>query len=222
MTDLRWAWLGRRSYRPVWELMEETRRRVLAEGPGAERLFFVEHDPVITLGRSADARHVLAPGGVEVVRTSRGGDVTYHGPGQLVVYPVVRLSRGVVDHLETIAAALAAALAGAGVPGAVWRRDPAGLWLGEAKIAACGVHVARRVAIHGFALNVGLESLAGFARIVPCGLAAARVTCVAAHATPPPLEALAHDVARTLARSRGRDLVLEPTSLCACDPSLDR
>jgi lipoyl(octanoyl) transferase len=194
--------------------MEEVRRRVHTEGDTAERLLFVEHDPVITLGRAADERHVLAPEGVDVVRTSRGGDVTWHGPGQLVVYPVVRLRRGLLHHLETVAGALVEELAALGVAGAAWRREPAGVWLGGAKLAACGVHVSRSVAIHGFALNVTSESLRGFARVVPCGLAAARVTCIAEHAEAPPIAALAARVAARLANGWGR--------LCACDPILGR
>jgi lipoyl(octanoyl) transferase len=216
VTPLSWLWLGRRPYVPVWELMEEVRRQVHAEGAGAERLLFVEHEPVITLGRSADERNVLAPDGVEVVRTSRGGDVTWHGPGQLVIYPVVRLLHGVVRHLEAVAGAIVDELAALGVKGAAWRRDPAGVWLGEAKIAACGVHVARRVAIHGFALNVAPESLGGFTRIVPCGLSAAKTTCVAAHVEPPALADLASRLAPRIAER------LDRSPVCACDPRLAR
>ena len=215
MTPLEWAWLGRRRYRPVWDLMEEVRRHVHAEGAAAERLLFVEHDPVITLGRGADERHVLAADGVDVVRTSRGGDVTWHGPGQLVVYPVVRLLHGVVRHLETVASAISDELAALGVKGAAWRRDPAGVWLGDAKVAACGIHVSRRVAIHGFALNVTSESLAGFGRIVPCGLSCARTTCVAAHAEPPALADLASRIAVRIAHA------LDRSPVCSCDPRLE-
>jgi lipoyl(octanoyl) transferase len=212
MTPLFWSWLGRQPYRPVWDLMEETRRRVQVEGAAAERLLLLEHEPVITIGRSGDERNVLLREGVPVVRTSRGGDVTYHGPGQLVIYPVVRLARGVVHHLTTMAGALVDELHALGIQGAAWRRNPAGVWVGEDKIAACGVHVSRGIAIHGFALNVTAEALEGFARIVPCGLRTARTTCVAHHAEPPPLASIARRLAARLARSFAR-------SLCACDPT---
>jgi lipoyl(octanoyl) transferase len=216
---LRWTWLGRAPYRPVWERQEAIRERVLAGDPDAERLLLVEHDPVVTLGRSARPANLLLPEGelarrgVELVRTSRGGDVTYHGPGQLVVYPVVRLARGVVAHVEAVGRALAEELATRGIEGAEWRRDPAGVWIGDAKIAACGIHVRRRVAIHGFALNVGAAPLEAFRWIVPCGLAGARVTSIEAErpGTAPPLPELAASIARRIARTWGR----EP--LCSCD-----
>jgi len=139
---------------------------------------------VITLGRSARPSNVLASAaelarrGIALERISRGGDVTFHGPGQLVGYPVVRLRSGVVEHMTAMARALIAVLAGMGVE-ALWRRDTPGLWVDGAKICAFGVNVRRRVAIHGFALNLAIDP-AAFALIVPCGLPDARLTSVAA------------------------------------------
>jgi lipoate-protein ligase B len=128
--------------------------------------------------------------GITVERTSRGGDVTFHGPGQLVGYPIVRLRRGVVDHMTTMARAVSMVLAGLGVE-ATWRRDLPGLWVGGAKICAFGVNVRRRVAIHGFALNVAIDPVF-FALIVPCGLPGGRVTSVAElTGAAPTLEAIA-------------------------------
>jgi lipoyl(octanoyl) transferase len=168
-------------------LQEDLRARV-ADGTGPETLLLCEHDPVITLGRGARphnvlcSRDVLAARGIEVVSATRGGDVTYHGPGQLVGYPIFKLRRGLVAHMELMARALVSVLAGLGVR-AHWRRDRPGLWVAEpqshAKICAFGVHVGRRVAIHGFALNLAVD-LSAFATIVPCGLGDARVTSVAA------------------------------------------
>lgn len=181
---LGWRWLGRVRYQPAVELMEVTRARVLAGEPGAETVLLCEHEPVVTLGRSADQQNLLAgpealrARGVELHRTSRGGDVTYHGPGQLMVYPVVRLRRGLVSFLEAVTGALAEACASLGVGGAAWRRDPAGLWVGDAKLAACGIHVRRRAVIHGFALNVSTPPEA-WQMIVPCGLAGLPVTSLA-------------------------------------------
>src|SRR5207302_2911072 len=122
-------------------------------------------------GRSADPRNVLDAGGTPIARTSRGGDVTYHGPGQLMIYPVVRV-RSVVAFLERIAGALAEVAAALGAPGAAWRRDPAGLWIGDRKLAACGIHLRRGVAVHGWALDVAVPP-ERWRLIVPCGLDAA-------------------------------------------------
>ena len=173
--ELSWSWLGRIGYGAAVELMEERRARVLAGDPSAQVLLLCEHDPVVTLGRGADRANLLvgpaelAVRGIEVFESSRGGDVTYHGPGQLMVYPVVRLRRGVVAHLEAVAGALAEVAAELGAPGAFWRRNPAGLWLGERKLAACGLHVRRGVAMHGFAFDVATPPEA-WRVIVPCGL----------------------------------------------------
>jgi len=170
-----WSWLGRLGHAAAVELMEARRARILAGDDAAEEIHLCEHDPVITLGRGADSANVLLSraeleaGGVTIVDASRGGDVTYHGPGQLMVYPVVRLRRGLVAFLEIVAGVLAEVAAELGAPGASWRRQPAGLWLGERKLAACGLHVRRGVVIHGFAFDVCTPPGAWRA-IVPCGL----------------------------------------------------
>lgn len=186
---VRWRWLGRVDYATARRLQEGYRDRVLAGDPEAEVVLLLEHDPVITLGRSADPAHVvageaeLARRGIPVVRTRRGGDVTYHGPGQLMVYPVVRLRRGVVAFLESVARALAEVAAHYGVHGAAWRRDPAGLWIGDAKLAACGIHLRRGVTSHGWAFNVATPPDA-WSLIVPCGLRGARQVSLADRAPP--------------------------------------
>ena len=211
-----WRWLGRAPFAATARLQEALRAQVLA-GAGPETLLLCEHDPVVTLGRSANPAHVLRPRvelarrGVDVHPVSRGGDVTYHGPGQLVGYPIVRLRAGVVGHLTAMARAIAGVLGELGID-ASWRRDTPGLWVGGAggeggaKICAFGVHVHRRVAIHGFALNVA-GALAGFDLIVPCGLAASRTTSIAAELpagrSPPPLHLLAARVAGALGRELG-------------------
>jgi lipoyl(octanoyl) transferase len=182
------------------------------EGRGPETLLLCEHDPVITLGRSAHDEHVLvsetelARRGVALHRTSRGGDATYHGPGQLVGYPIMRLRGGVVGHVTAMADGLAAALAELGIT-ASFRREAPGLWVdlgggAPAKICAFGVNVHRRVAIHGFALNVTTE-LDAFDLIVPCGIRDARVTSIAALVPAPPLEAFAARAAEMLGRAYG-------------------
>lgn len=177
-------WLGRADYEPIWTLQEKLRQRVLAGGP--EALLLCEHPPVLTLGKSADAAEItvdaatLAAHGVAVVRTSRGGKVTYHGPGQLVVYPIVRLRHGLVRHIESLAGAAVATAAKLGIA-AQFERQRVGVYIGEQKLAAIGVHVTRRVAIHGMALNVTSESTAVFRRgwFLPCGELGGKVTCLA-------------------------------------------
>lgn len=182
---LAWHWLGRADYRRVLADQVALRERVWLGGDGA--IFLCEHPPVITLGRSANLANVLAAGDVPVIQIERGGDVTYHGPGQLMIYPVVRLRAGVVDFLCRIAGAIADACAMFGVRGAEFRRDPAGVWLGDHKLAACGIHVGRGVSVHGFALNVATPE-AAWRRIRPCGLDAPVVSlcdALAALRSPP-------------------------------------
>jgi lipoyl(octanoyl) transferase len=217
---LRSVWLGRQAYQPTWDLQERTRDRILAGDPSAETIYFVEHDPVITLGRSARPEHILRPHGIDVVRTSRGGDVTVHGPGQLVIYPVVTLRRGVVDHVESIGRAIADEIDALGAGLATWRRDPAGVWIGSDKIAACGIHIRRRVAVHGFALNVTAETRTLFDRIIPCGLPGVGVVSLADRLAndPPPLDRLARSLAERIATAIGRRSFFEPImSIESCD-----
>jgi len=193
LAALAWHWLGRVAHAPAVAEQEARRDRILAGDEDAAAVLLCEHDPVVTLGRSADAGHVLAPAaelaarGVEVSPASRGGDVTYHGPGQLMVYAVVRVS-GVVPFLETVAGVLAGVAADLGVPGAAWRRDPAGLWVGGRKLAACGLHLRRGVVVHGWAFNVATPPDM-WRLIVPCGLSAAPTSLAderAARGLPPP------------------------------------
>ena len=210
-----WRWLGRVPFAATAREQERLREQVLC-GDSPETLLLCEHQPVVTLGRSAKPAHVLAPAaelarrGVDVHTASRGGDVTYHGPGQLVGYPIVRLRGGVIGHVTAMARAIAGVLAELGID-ARWRRETPGLWVGGAddapvrKICAFGVHVHRRVAIHGFALNVA-GPLDGFDLIVPCGLPTARTTSIAASiAADRPIPAL-HVLASRVAGALGREL----------------
>lgn len=209
-----WRWLGEVEHGAAIAAQEAARAAILAGDAGAAVVFLAAHPPTITLGHAADRRHVLIDDdeararGVAIVPASRGGDVTYHGPGQLMVYPVVRV-RSVVGYLEAVAEELCALAAACGVDGATFRRDPAGVWLGEHKLAACGLHLARGVAIHGWAFNVSTPP-AAWQMIVPCGLAAPLVSlaeaCAARGASPPPsVEALAHRLGPSLAARLDRD-----------------
>ncbi len=153
------------------------------EGSEPDTLLLLEHDHVLTLGRSADDGNVLSPAeelradGVAVERTGRGGDVTYHGPGQLVVYPVISLKEagmGVTDYVSALEETVILLLGSYGLSGA---RDPRnrGVWMGNSKIAAIGLRIRRQISIHGLALNVRTD-LSMYDRIVPCGIADAGVT----------------------------------------------
>ncbi len=212
---MRWRWLGRTPYDRA-ALLQETLREAVWRGDEPDTLLLCEHDPVITLGRGAGHGNVLiserelARRGLPLLRSSRGGDVTYHGPGQLVGYPVFKLRRGVVDHMESMAAAVAAVLgqvldpvlAPLGIR-AEWRRREPGLWVGQDKICAFGVHVRHKVAIHGFALNVNVDP-AAFSVIVPCGLRGVGVTSIARLVgSSPPLPDLAARVALAFPRAFG-------------------
>ena len=187
---VRWHWLGRAAYRRVLADQLALRERVWAGEPGA--VLLCEHPPVITLGRSATPANVLDAGDVPIERIDRGGEVTYHGPGQLMVYPIVRI-RSVVEFLERVAGAIAEACAALGVAGARWQRDPAGVWRDGAKLAACGIHVARGVPVHGFALDVDTPASA-WARIRPCGLDVPQVSLARALGAPVRVETVACEV----------------------------
>jgi lipoate-protein ligase B len=147
----------------------------------ADVLLFVEHPHVYTLGRGGNESNVLAPENVPVIRTSRGGDVTYHGPGQLVVYPVLdlrsKLRKDVHRYVRNLELSAIYTLKDFGLTAT--RRPPfTGIWIGNKKIAAIGVAVKRCITFHGLALNVNTD-LSYFKRIVPCGLAWADVTSMA-------------------------------------------
>jgi lipoyl(octanoyl) transferase len=150
--------------------------RVADETPDV--LFLVEHEPVYTLGRNADPRHItadraaLAQRGIAVKQTSRGGQVTYHGPGQLVGYPILSLrdwGHDVAAYVGALETVLMRTLAAFGVTGTTDAANR-GVWVGPNKIAAIGVRVTRQVTMHGFALNVAVR-LADYDGIVPCGIA---------------------------------------------------
>jgi len=148
--------------------------------PSADILFFVEHPHVHTLGRGGDEANVLSAQDVPVLRTSRGGDVTYHGPGQLVVYPIVdlrsKLRKDVHRYVRNLELSAIRTLANFDI--AATRRPPyTGIWIEDRKIAAIGVAVRRAITYHGLALNVNTD-LSYFQRIIPCGLPWAQVTSI--------------------------------------------
>jgi lipoyl(octanoyl) transferase len=183
---LHWDYLGRVPYAEAVRLQLEA-RSALKAGEGPERLFLLEHPHVYTLGRNASEADVLASPewlrarGVEVAECDRGGQVTYHGPGQLVGYPVVNLSpdrRDVRRYVRDLQETLIRTLTDYGIK-AEGRDGQAfvGVWAGEEKIASIGVHLSRWITTHGFALNVSTD-LSYFAGIIPCGLHQVRMTSI--------------------------------------------
>lgn len=178
--------LGLLEYRAAWAVQQRLVERRRADTIG-DTVVLVEHPPVYTLGRRATEEHVLLDtvqreaAGIDLVAVDRGGDVTYHGPGQLVVYPVLRLAgaRHVVDFVRVLEQVAIEALARLGVEGSR-REGLTGVWVGREKIVAIGVRVgAEGVTSHGLALNVDPD-LTHFGGIVPCGLATEGVTSLAA------------------------------------------
>lgn len=178
--------LGTIDYREAWELQQRLvdRRR---DGLAPDTVILLEHPPVYTLGRRASTANVLlderqlAEAGIDVVPVDRGGDVTYHGPGQLVVYPVLRLAgqRHVVDFVRALEQVAITALESLGVHGSR-REGLTGVWVRREKIVAIGVRVgAGGITSHGLALNVAPD-LSHFGGIIPCGLATEGVTSIAA------------------------------------------
>lgn len=181
------AMLGRQPYAETLELQRALCRRRMAEELTQDLLLLVEHDPVVTLGRGTRATSLplepaeLARRGVEVAEVERGGDVTYHGPGQLVGYPILQLREHKADlhwYLRQLEATLIGALEQLGIA-AERRPGLTGVWTSGCKIASIGIHVKQWVTFHGFALNVSTD-LRGFDLIVPCGIHGVTMTSVAA------------------------------------------
>jgi lipoyl(octanoyl) transferase len=174
--------LGLTDYREAWERQLEIHRRV-AEGEIPPTLLLVEHPPVLTFGRKGGRSHLmvaqefLESKGFTLYDIERGGDVTYHGPGQLVGYPIFRVGRRVREHLRAVERVMVRVLAGYGLESS-GSEGYAGVWVGDEKVVAIGVAVKREVAFHGFALNVH-TNLTHFNYIVPCGIQGKGVTSLA-------------------------------------------
>ena len=172
-------WLGRISYRDGLARQEEIHARVLGGGPG--QFLLLEHDPVYTIGRTRDRSSLIDESALphQVVEINRGGQATYHGPGQLVGYLILELTpygKDLHAFLRALEDGLIAACAAAGIE-ARSREGLTGVWAGDRKIASIGVGVRRWVTMHGFALNVR-GPLDGFEAIVPCGIGGVEMTSV--------------------------------------------
>jgi lipoyl(octanoyl) transferase len=204
--------LGRRPYAPVWHAM---RAFTDARGPDTvDELWVLQHDPVFTLGQAGRMEHVLAPGDIPVIAVERGGQVTYHGPGQIVAYPLLDLRRlgiGVRELVQRIEQAIIDTLDTWNIH-AARRAGAPGVYVADAKIGALGLRVRRGCTFHGLAFNVAMD-LQPFQRINPCGYAGLAVTQVADLGGPGSIEAV-EDV---LIEQLGRQFGLRP---CAASPIL--
>ena len=199
--------LGRQPYAPVWRAMQrftDTRGEETVD-----ELWLVEHDPVYTLGQAGKPEHVLAPGDIPVLHVDRGGQVTYHGPGQIVLYPLLDLRRlgvGVREYVCRIEQAIIDTLDEWNI-GAQRRDGAPGVYVGGAKVAALGIRVRRGCSFHGLAFNIGMD-LEPFHRINPCGYQGLQVTSLRDLGGPSGMDAVKPVLLDHIARQFG--LVLQP------------
>ena len=181
--------LGRQSYEPVWRAMQAfTDAR---DDATPDELWLVEHDPVFTLGQAGKPEHVLMPGDIPVLHVDRGGQVTYHGPGQIVLYPLLDLRRlkvGVREYVCRIEQAIIDTLGDWNIE-AVRREGAPGVYVAGAKIAALGIRVRRGCTFHGLAFNIAMD-LSPFQRINPCGFEGLQVTSLVDLGGPSGLDAV--------------------------------
>jgi lipoate-protein ligase B len=194
--------LGRVEYRQAVSIQERLRARVQA-GELPDLLLLLEHPHVYTLGRRSDPGELPVSGDIPVVETERGGKLTYHGPGQLVGYPIMHVPN-VREFVETMETALVDAIRAAGVPaGTREGREYTGVWVGERKIASIGIHVSRRVSMHGFAVNVD-NDLTPFSAVVACGLPGVRMTSLREEGSPEGIGCFRKRAAHAFAQAFGR------------------
>jgi len=210
MGDLLVCHLGRVPYEQGVAIQEDLRARVQS-GEQDEVLVLLEHEPVYTLGRRSGEGDLpmgedwCRAQGIDVVKTRRGGKLTYHGPGQLVGYPIMRVGE-VPEFVATMERAIVEAVAETGVqarPRSAEGREYTGVWVGDRKLASIGVHVSRGVSAHGFAVNV-INDLAPFSWVVACGLPSVAMTSLAQEGSPEGLPCFRKRMAHALARSFGR------------------
>ncbi|MGV8940591.1 MAG: lipoyl(octanoyl) transferase LipB [Lysobacter sp.] len=206
--------LGRQPYQPVWHAMQAfTDAR---DADTADELWLVEHDPVFTLGQAGKPEHVLMAGDIPVIQVDRGGQVTYHGPGQLVLYPLLDLRRlkvGVREYVCRIEQAIIDTLADWNIE-AVRRQGAPGVYVAGAKIAALGIRVRRGCTFHGLAFNIDMD-LSPFRRINPCGYAGLQVTSMVDLGGPSGLPAVKPALVEHLAAQFGLAVESAPPPDCA-------
>jgi lipoyl(octanoyl) transferase len=195
-------WLGLVDYEPTFRAMQKFVDE--RDAASQDEIWLLEHPPVFTLGMAADRSHLLVPGDIPVVAADRGGQVTYHGPGQLVAYPLLdmrRLGISVRALVVQLEQAVIGLVASHGVT-AVGRRDAPGVYVGGRKLASLGLRIRRGCSYHGVALNVDMD-LAPFARINPCGMAGMQVTQLADLGIRAGVEQVGREFATALASGLG-------------------
>lgn len=193
-------WLGRVDYESTWRAMQAFTDTRSAET--SDEIWFLEHPPVFTLGLNGRPEHVLAPADIPVVQIDRGGQVTYHGPGQLVVYPLLnvrRLGMGVRQLVMALENAVIDTVARWNIS-AEARRDAPGVYVHSRKLASVGLRIRRGCSYHGLAFNVAMD-LEPFRRINPCGFAGLEVTDVRSLGRNMTVESAAHELAPCLLQS---------------------
>ncbi|MGA0734137.1 MAG: lipoyl(octanoyl) transferase LipB [Steroidobacteraceae bacterium] len=198
--------LGRVPYLSTWQAMQRFTDERTSKTP--DEIWVLEHDPVFTLGMNADPVHVLAAGDIPVIKVDRGGQVTYHGPGQLVVYPLIDLRRaalGVRDIVTALEQAVILCMARYGISATTRPKAP-GVYVDGAKIASLGIRVRRGASYHGLALNVSMN-LEPFERINPCGYEGLTMTQLSALGGPSDLLCVAADLLTDLTSTLSRDRV---------------
>jgi len=196
-------WLGRVPYEPTWRAMQRfTEQR---EAATADEIWLLEHDPVFTLGMNADRSHLLAPGDIPVVQIDRGGQVTYHGPGQLVIYPLIDVRRarlGIRDLVTALERAVIDYAAHFGIR-AECRAGAPGVYVDGRKLASVGLRIRRGGSYHGLALNIDMD-LEPFRRINPCGYAGLEMTQLASLGGPGSVAQVATELVPVLAAMLAR------------------
>lgn len=228
-TELLVVGLDRMPYGSALDLQRAVAHARIDKRQARDVLLLVEHPPVVTLGRSTESRHLplsaqqLAARGVELHDIERGGDVTFHGPGQLVGYPIYDLGEHRRDlhwYLRQLEAALISALGHFGIAG---ERNEGftGVWTGGRKIASIGIHVKQWVTWHGFALNVTNETLRNFGLITPCGIDQIRMTTLESEGAPHGWEAVRSAVGLGLGRAFDCSVHLTPSVPVGEHPILD-
>ena len=219
MSELVVRELGRQVYEPVWRAMQELTNNRSESTP--DEIWFCEHDSVFTLGLNTKPEHVLAPGDIPVIQIDRGGQVTYHGPGQLMIYPLIDLRRaglGVRDLVTALEQSVVDLAADYGIEAAS-RCDAPGVYIDGVKLASVGLRIRRGSSFHGMALNVDVD-LEPFSRINPCGFKDLQLTDLARLGADNDLAAVRDKLLPHLLRHLHLDQALSSASLSGVPTSL--
>ena len=219
MSELVVRELGHRAYEPVWRAMQEFTNTRNESTP--DEIWFCDHESVFTLGLNTKPEHLLAPGDIPVIQIDRGGQVTYHGPGQLMIYPLIDLRRaglGVRDLVTALEQSVVDLAADYGIEAAS-RCDAPGVYIDGVKLASVGLRIRRGSSFHGMALNVDVD-LEPFSRINPCGFKDLQLTDLARLGADSDLAAVRDKLLPHLLRHLHLDQALSSASLSGVPTSL--